>query len=165
MNLNLRLFFLIQKLKKSHSFLNPFMIFGAEAVIYLCGIFVTILAFTKQGAYKEAFALSATSIPLSLILILIIHVFIKEQRPFIKFNLKPLVSFYRNLSFPSTHTTIMAIIALPQLYYRTDLGILFAFMLLWLALSRIYIGVHYPIDILGGFFTGIISLILGFFLK
>lgn len=165
MNLNLRLFFLIQKLKKTYSFLNPFMIFGAEAVIYLCGIFTIILAFTKQGAYKDAFWLSIITIPISLMLILVIHVFIKEQRPFMKFHLKPLVSFYRNLSFPSTHTTIMTIITLSQLYYKTDLGVLFVFMLLWLMLSRIYIGVHYPVDILGGFFTGIASLVLGFFLK
>lgn len=165
MNLNLRLFFLIQKLKRKFPLLNPLMIFGAEAVIYLCGILSIILAFTKQGVYKDAFMFSIVSIPVSLILILIIHVFIKEQRPFIKFNLKPLVSFYRNLSFPSTHTTIMTIITLSQLYYKTDLGVLFVFMLFWLMLSRVYIGVHYPLDILGGFFTGVASLVLGFFLK
>lgn len=165
MNLNLSLFFLIQRLKKSYPSLNPFMIFGAEAVIYFCGIFAIILAFTKHAAYKDAFWLSIISIPVSLMLIFIIHVFVKEQRPFIKFHLKPLVTFYRNLSFPSTHTTILTIITLSQLYYQTDLGIPFVFMLCWLMLSRVYIGVHYPVDILGGFFTGITSLILGFFLK
>lgn len=160
MKLNLFIFFQIQKLKGKIWGLNHLMIFGAEAVIYITLALMGVLAITTSGIYRQSFISSIIAIPLSLIIVLLIHIFIKEKRPYIKFGFTPLVKFYRNLSFPSTHTTIMTILALSSLYYHTNLAIPLLILLLWVAIARIYIGVHFPIDILGGFITGLISLSL-----
>lgn len=161
MELNKRLFLSIEGLRGKSKLLDYVMIFGAEAVIYLTLISQILLAFTRQEAiYKEALISSILAILLALAGILIIHIFIKEKRPYISFRLKPLVSFYKNLSFPSTHTTIMTILTLSYLYYQINLGPFLLVLLFWLAFSRIYIGVHYPLDILGGLATGSLSFIL-----
>ncbi len=160
MNLNTRIFLLIHSLNGKYKAVDYLMFFASEVVIYLTFTVLLLLAFFKRGIYLKSFLLSALSTPLALIIILLIHLFIKEKRPFIRFRFKPLVSFYTNLSFPSTHTTLMTLMALPQIYYQTGAAVFVLIPLVWVALARVYIGVHYPLDILGGFLTGISSLII-----
>lgn len=165
MDLNKQLFFFIEGLKGKIPGLDFIMVVGAEVIIYLVIALNLILAIIKNGAYKEAFILSVFSIPVAFILVLLAHFFIKEKRPFISLRFKPLISFYRNLSFPSTHTTAMTIIMLSNFYSVTDLGPLILILLLWVAFARIYTGVHYPVDILGGIATGVLSFILTLFIR
>lgn len=81
------------------------------------------------------------------------------ENPKIKVSLKTLGNWK---SFPSDHATISFIFVFIPLF----LGINFPFFLFLLFLaclvsfSRIYVGVHYPRDILGGFF---IALFFSFF--
>lgn len=165
LDLNSKVFLSIHNLSGKKKILDYFMIFGAEAIIYIAGIIVAIFAFTQKGIFTQAVITIGISIPISLILILLLHVFIKEKRPFLRFRFIPLVTFYRNLSFPSTHTTVMTIITLSSLIYQTSLSPFLIFCLIYLALSRIYIGVHYPVDILGGFATGVFSIALALIFK
>jgi len=157
MKFNKYLFFLIEGLRGKIPGLDLVMIFGAEAVIYLSAILLIYLGFKENGIYKKSIILSFISILLALLAILIIHIFIKEKRPFIKFGFKPLISFYKNLSFPSIHTTIMTIFVVSGFYYSMPISLLLLILLIWVAFARIYIGVHYPVDILGGVLIGSLS--------
>lgn len=161
MKLNKKIFFLIESLRGKVPGLDWLMIFVAEAVIYLLALLLIFLAFSSGGGiyYKVAVSIFF-SVPASFLLILILHLFIKEKRPFISFRFKPLISFYKNLSFPSMHTTVMTIFLAANIYYATPLVVPILVSLIWVAFARIYIGVHYPVDILGGLVIGSLSFIL-----
>ena len=71
-------------------------------------------------------------------------------------NVHLLVNCTRSFSFPSSHATNMftGTIILSYVYRRWR--IVFLFIAFLVAYSRIYVGVHYPFDMLGGIVLGII---------
>ena len=82
-------------------------------------------------------------------------------------NVRLLVNCGSGLAFPSSHATnISAVAVLFSFFYRkaTPVFITIAFLV---GLSRIYVGVHYPADVLFGFTvgTGISSLLIYGYLK
>jgi undecaprenyl-diphosphatase len=71
-------------------------------------------------------------------------------------NVRLLVNCTRSFSFPSSHATNMftGTLILSYVYPRWKIVLLFIAALV--AYSRIYVGVHYPLDAVGGMFLGII---------
>lgn len=64
-------------------------------------------------------------------------------------------------SFPSQHTTVMFAMVWPLLYRnRRRLGGVFLVGAIITAIARVFVGFHYPIDVLGGFVASIIGAIL-----
>lgn len=128
--------------------------------------FITlVLGFRGKTNDKKAFLLIILSIPISILLIKIIHLFYFEPRPFITYNFMPLVKAANDASFPSRHATITAVIAFSYTYFKSKWALFFLFAMVWVGLSRIYVGVHYPLDIAGGFVTGIVSLVISVQIK
>lgn len=142
-----------------------FFIFGATGAIYL--IFLPTLVLGLKGGINEkrAFLLALLALPIAVLLIKIIHLFIFEPRPFVTFNFTPLVKETADASFPSRHATISALIAFSFTYFKSRWSIIFIPLMLWVGISRVYVGVHYPLDILGGFFVAVISIILALQIK
>lgn len=62
-----------------------------------------------------------------------------------------------NPSFPSGHTSTSVAFAMATFLKYKKLGILFLFLALLIGTARVLGGVHFPIDILGGFFVGVFS--------
>ena len=58
-------------------------------------------------------------------------------------------------SFPSGHTTIAFACAAVLAYFRPRLAPLLFLLAAAIALSRIYVGVHYPLDVVGGAALGL----------
>lgn len=162
---NLSLFFLIFSLNRDSRFIDILMIFATNYLIYLLFLLIFILAFTGGIKEKKALILAVLSIPIAILLIKIIHIFFYEPRPFVTFQFSPLVDESANASFPSRHTTLATILAFAYIYFKSKWASLLLFLATWIAISRIYVGVHYPLDILGGFITAIISLVLALQVK
>lgn len=78
---------------------------------------------------------------------------LRINRPFIDFGFSPL-HFETGFSFPSEHMTIFTAIAMVMFLINKKAGIVFLIIAILIGLSRIVIGVHYPLDILGGLFVG-----------
>lgn len=60
-------------------------------------------------------------------------------------------------SFPSGHTMVGFASATVLYYYNRRLGIIAYLLAAAIAFSRLYLFVHYPTDILGGIFFGVVS--------
>lgn len=79
------------------------------------------------------------------------------DRPFIKlqnvFSLFPESGF----SFPSGHATFFMALAFAIYFSHKKAGYVFMFLALLIGLMRIVGGVHFPIDILGGFVVGFLT--------
>jgi undecaprenyl-diphosphatase len=59
-------------------------------------------------------------------------------------------------AFPSFHATLFMALAVSLFFYHKKAGYLFMFFALLIGLARIIAGVHFPIDILGGFVLGVL---------
>ena len=157
---NTSLFFLIFGLSKQSNFLDYLMIFGAELLIYLTFILIFFLAFKESVPERKALLLSLISMPIIVILIKLIHIFIVTPRPFVQNEILPLVNLHSDASFPSRHTSIMSAIAFSYVFTKSKFVLLFILLMLWVGISRIYVGVHYPLDIIGGILVGFASILI-----
>jgi membrane-associated phospholipid phosphatase len=62
----------------------------------------------------------------------------------------------RDPSFPSGHTAIAFACATMLSYYRPKLAPAFFLLAVAIGFSRVYVGVHYPLDVLGGAVLGLL---------
>ena len=60
-------------------------------------------------------------------------------------------------SFPSGHATdITSVVTVLNILYRQRLKLLYL-LIPWIALTRIYVGAHFPLDVIGGITVGFIG--------
>jgi len=74
-------------------------------------------------------------------------------RPFVEFGITPL-AYESGYSFPSEHASVFFAIAFATIFLDKKVGRALLFLAVLIALSRVVLGVHYPIDIIAGFLLG-----------
>lgn len=158
---NTSLFFYIFGLSGRSNIADGLMIFGARFIIYLAFLLMLLQAFFK-GSVKEKKAVLLTVLALPVVVLLIkgIHLFFFEPRPFVNYQITPLLNIAEDASFPSRHAGVMSAIAFSYFHFKSGWAPLLILLMLWVGISRIYVGVHYPLDILGGFGVGIFALFI-----
>lgn len=154
---NQAIFFLIYNLSHQSHFLDSLMVFGAKYLIFLTVFLMGIFIFKGGVGEKKAAVLSIGSFALAFFLETIIHLLFYLPRPFIAYQISPLINHDNSSSFPSTHTAAMAAIAFSYYFYKSRLAPIFLFLMIWVGLARVLVGVHFPLDILGGIALGFIS--------
>jgi membrane-associated phospholipid phosphatase len=140
--------------------LDQFMIlitlYGRE--IFLPFVLILIFIFGGKNGRKTVIV-SGISILILIPLVSIIKDYIERPRPFVP-DLDTLMSADTNYSFPSGHSTLIVAGAVTILIlfkgnkYTKILPIALVIDAGFVCFSRIYVGVHYPFDVLGGFFLG-----------
>jgi len=84
-----------------------------------------------------------------------------KPRPFVVKNVNSLIDVpYSIKSFPSDHSTVVFALALTIFFYDRKMGSLLLFLSLLVGLSRVYVGVHYPIDVFIGALVGVVAALL-----
>lgn len=157
MSLNSETFFLIYNLNGHNYFIDRLMVFGANELIFLTFFLIFLLIIFGGAKEKKAFLFIIAGVIFAELLIKITHIFFFESRPFITFNFTPLISHVPDAAFPSEHTAITATLAFAYLFCKSKFSKLFLLFMLWVGFARIYVGVHYPLDILGGIITGFVA--------
>lgn len=87
----------------------------------------------------------------------LINYFFPIDRPFVARGFEPLISFPELPSFPSGHAVIffsLATVVFLQLSSRW--GIVMYLFATLIGVARVFIGLHYPIDIIGGAVIGML---------
>ncbi|MGB9832312.1 MAG: undecaprenyl-diphosphatase [Caldisericum exile] len=160
-NLNIMLFNAINGLAKTHFDLNAFMIFVTKYLIILIPIYLTYLLIKKD---IKGFLFIGTSVLIAITMGYITKNVYYHPRPFVIGLGIDLVKDDATSSFPSNHTTAMFAFATSLLFEKRRISGIFAlFVALLVGISRIYIGVHFPFDILGGMLFGTTFTIFNFF--
>ena len=75
-------------------------------------------------------------------------------------NLRLLVNCGGKYAFPSSHASNIAAFALLFSYFYRRWTPLFIIVAILVGFSRIYVGVHFPVDVLAGYAVGIFSALL-----
>lgn len=143
---------------------------GNTALIYMeigsvAGAILIVLVLLLLRKYAIALALTAANV-ISVLLANGIKLFTQFNRPFIALKdtaivrtpIEDAVSAVRlnDSGFPSGHTAAVVIIAtLIWPYLTTSLRVLSCILIALVGLGRVYAGVHFPIDIIGGIGLGL----------
>lgn len=81
---------------------------------------------------------------------------IDRPRPFDVLDVTPLENHSSGHSFPSLHCSSSFVITTSLFYINTTLGIIGLVVSIFVTLSRLFAGVHYPSDILAGIIIGLL---------
>ncbi len=159
--INQDLFLQIFHFARQNSLLDFMMIFGAEYLIFLMWFLIFIFALKGNHRERKSVLLFLISFPVFFLIIKFIHLFLFEQRPYIANQIIPLITHrVTDASFPSRHASSSFAMAFAFLYFKSKWGMPILLLATWVSISRVYVGVHYPLDILGGFVIGIISVLI-----
>lgn len=80
---------------------------------------------------------------------------VREQRPFQQLpHVLVLVHRSADASFPSDHATMAGATAVGLLLLERRLGLVAAVLAVLMAFARVYVGVHFPIDVFAGLLFG-----------
>jgi len=153
----------IVKLAQIYSFFGNIFIWG------ILWIYFGIYGFITKD--YDLFILMTAGFEQSLLLYLLIrYIIVKRNRPFIKFQEQGVKQgdelIRERRSFPSGHVTFFLFFGFVFAYYFNNSIILLIFIVLdiFMAISRVILGVHYPIDVIFGFIFGLIFAVLYLFL-
>ncbi|MBP6866385.1 MAG: phosphatase PAP2 family protein [Candidatus Pacebacteria bacterium] len=151
-NLNNNIFYFFYELGQQSAFVADFAILLSYLTYPILGaIFIWSVFFAKRKflSFSILFLTTITTW-------LVAHTFkflFQTVRPFVELGIKPLV-FESGYAFPSEHTAVFFAVAFATLFLSKKVGRILLVLAIFIALSRIVLGVHYPGDILGGFALG-----------
>ncbi|MGH0596305.1 undecaprenyl-diphosphatase [Bacillus mycoides] len=159
--LDYKVFQYINEHVKQNIFLDYIMIFFAEYAQYAFILLFIIFWFIKKSKSRIFVIQAILACCSAFALNRIIGLFFYRERPFVShMNINQLVEHTANTSFPSDHATSAFVIAITLYLYHKRLGAVFLLVAVLISFSRIWVGVHYPFDVLMGAILGsVIALI------
>lgn len=160
-NANVALFHLINGLAGNWSLADSFGRFASNALLYLLGTVVLSLGAWRafrcwQAPRAVPLATAALSLVIALGIGLLVKELVAEPRPFITHTaVHVLVTSSPDHSFPSNHAAAGAALATAAVLAWPRWSALWIGAGGLVGFARIYVGVHYPIDVAAGFALGI----------
>ncbi|HUY69414.1 MAG TPA: phosphatase PAP2 family protein [Candidatus Tyrphobacter sp.] len=125
----------------------------AAKYFYLVSLAITGYAFLKLNREKRwrFVYFAGLGLPLVFILSRIASYFYFDPRPFVLHHFTPLIAHLPDNGFPSDHALLaFALMALVYLF-DSKLGIILGLLGIVISWSRIYVGLHSPLDVSAGF--------------
>lgn len=152
---NLGGFRFINDLAGHNIWLDQFMIFAADKMGYLLIVLVLVL-FWKRDHFKRAVLVSwGSALIARFVFVNIIRYLFYSPRPFLVLeNVKILMNHQVESSFPSGHTTFYFALAMGVYFYNKKAGVTFLVLAGLVGFARIFVSVHWPLDILAGAVLG-----------
>ncbi|MFX1822420.1 phosphatase PAP2 family protein [Acinetobacter sp. AS5] len=160
--LNLYLFHILNVPDQASIWMINYVSLIAHDLVYLFLLIFAIAWF--RGSYEvktgiiKAFIFTAITLLMSEVLSAVLN----TPRPFVMDVGRTLIEHAPTGSFPSNHMSIFSGIAFAYYFSpQRDLGRILIWTAWLVAWSRVYVGVHFPIDMLGAFLMAIIVNLAG----
>ncbi len=164
--MNEAIFYFFYNLAHQSEFVDKVIILSAVyfpyVVIILAGLFLLFHheVFKAESPYtvflqkkKEIFLVFITS-GLAWIVASLLKILIHVNRPFVALPDVQALFPETGYAFPSGHATFFMALAFSLLFLHKRVGYLFIGFAILIGIARIMGGVHFPVDILGGFALG-----------
>jgi undecaprenyl-diphosphatase len=138
-------------------------IFCARLLPYLMVIFLFFYSIYTADIYLFLYAI-LSGLFARFIINELVHLFYRRQRPAYIEQTKILIPVPKNYSFPSGHSSFFFGVSFFLLFYNIYLAITFLLLSFLVGTARVFCGVHWFRDILGGVFAGLVSAIIVYYL-
>ncbi|WP_439876267.1 undecaprenyl-diphosphatase [Bacillus mycoides] len=160
--MNYTVFQWINNFAGSSKLLDTLMIAITNSVPYVAILFMLILWFNngkKENAIRKQYTVLYTTLSVSIALLVnvFIHAVYYHPRPFITHHVNQLVPHAADSSFVSDHSVLVFSIAFVFILRGEKLKYIALIWAILVGVSRMYVGVHYPLDILGAAFLTFIT--------
>lgn len=155
--MNTSLFLLINSWAGHVSLLDALMIFCAQYVWYLMTFGVLVMAAHRYPKWRD---MAIVSIGSAAVARLVVGEIIKRlyyhPRPYwVLDNVRLLLAKELESSFPSGHTIFVFALATGVYLYNKKIGKWYFALAGLVGFARVFVGVHWPYDIIGGIVLGI----------
>lgn len=137
---------------------NVLAIFFAEWMPYLLVLAFLVLVFYQKGWRRRVYLFCEGALAIILargIVTSVIQYFYHEPRPYSFYGFTPLFN-ETGCSFPSAHAAWFFALALVVWFANRKWGWWFFALAVLMGIARVYAGVHWPIDIIGGAVIGLL---------
>ncbi|KIV55844.1 undecaprenyl-diphosphatase [Aneurinibacillus migulanus] len=162
---NIDAFRLINDLGKQYSYLNPVIVFLAEYMLYFLCLSIVVYWFTRTNKNRMMVIQAVIAFILAEILGKMAGQFHSHYQPFAVLpHVNQLIEHDIDNSFPSDHTILFFSVCISFWLVRKKGEWLWLMLPLCVAISRIWVGVHYPIDVITGALLGVISALFVYWL-
>ncbi|WP_066065119.1 undecaprenyl-diphosphatase [Neobacillus soli] len=158
--MNYKLFQAVNDFAGNHPFLDGLMVFVTERALIIYALVLLSIWFFGKEKYKYTVVYAAITGVLGLFINFVIGQIYFEPRPFVTHDVHLLVKHAADASFPSDHTTGAFSLALAVFLRHRKIGGAMVLFAVLTGFSRIYVGHHYPFDVLGSIVVGLAVSIL-----
>ena len=141
---------------------NYFFIFNAKYLYLLAGV-IALFWFLKlpREKKKEVVIFGSITLPIMFVVLQIVASLYFDPRPFIVDNFTPLVPHDPDNGFPSDHVLLLSAIASIIFPFGKKIASVIFAMAILTGISRVYVGIHHPIDIVGSIIiAGVIAMLM-----
>src|SRR4051794_4441469 len=157
--MNNKVFQLINKFSGRCSPIDLLMILISNKIRFVF-IFVLIFMWFRNDSYKKVSCNAVKSMGITLLIHTLIKLFYFKPRPFVKHRVGILIPSKMNSTFPSKHTLLVFAISTSIFLHKRILGSIMWVLSVLTGFSRIWVGHHYPSDIIGSAFIATMTSII-----
>lgn len=142
-----------------------FFIYGAK-YLYIMVLAIAGLSFLqmKRKKQKELFVLAVVSFPIVLLVSKIGAYLYFNPRPFVVEHFTPLLAHDPDNGFPSDHTLLLSSVTMLFAIYQRKISYLLFTLTIVVGFSRIYVGIHHAVDIVGSIFMSVTTVTLSHYI-
>ena len=138
--------------------INILAIIGAKYLIALIVVIALIyFFFLPRNKKKEIIVFSFITLPLIYVIAKIGGLIYYDPRPFISGHFIPLISHSPDNGFPSDHALLASAISMVVIFYNKKVGMALWLLTLLISFSRVYVGVHHAIDVIGSMVISLVA--------
>lgn len=164
---NISTFLFINQFAGNNNLIDQILISLAQATPYIFIVILALLWFSGNLAKMTSSFQAGLTVLLGMLTSYSISLFYYHSRPFVQGLGTQLVEHAPDASFPSDHTTFIFCIAIMLLFNKSTRSLAYVLSAISLisGVSRVYVGVHFPLDIIGAILVAIVSSIVVFSLQ
>lgn len=147
----------IHNLSGHYLLLDLFGIFLAQYLPYLMSVVLIVLIVKKKEKAKRLYFLFLVILSLLAgrgLVVETIRFFYPKLRPFVVLNFNPLITGLSSAAFPSGHAVLVFVLAAAAFFVSRQWFPYFLGGAVLTSLARVYVGVHWPTDVLAGALLG-----------
>jgi len=145
---------------------NLTFIFGAK-YLYLIVIIISFIWFLTQPKLrkKEILIIICICLPLVFVISGVAGSLYYSPQPFVLGHFEPLIPHKADNGFPSHHALLVSVISTVIFVFSRRAGFVLWILALFVGFSRVYVGVHHVVDIVGSIIISIISVTMVYFFR
>ncbi len=148
-DINIHLFRIINDLGKEYTALNPVMVFIADYMIYFLVVAIVFFCLTRNKVNRIMVLCAGLSVVAAETIGKLAGIFYSNYQPFAELtNVNQLIEKAVDNSFPSDHTIIFFSVCVTFWLFQRGWGLIWIGLAALVGFSRIWVGVHYPGDVL-----------------